>query len=164
MKRCFLLPVIAVMMFAACDEPHDIMVTNNSSNQVAYTMYEKQNTFTISPGEIQSFTKTKTEPVSFSGSPHPVDCNRIDSYSVEFVNAAPIELRVANLWSFDIKLYADGYLESENGDKEPVNISAGAETKAIIYTKNPRFSFDITGYSINTIRKLENNIMYVTIK
>jgi hypothetical protein len=151
-------------MLAGCDEPHDVIVINNSSNLVTYTMYEKPDIFIIAPGEMQSFIDTKAEPVSFSGDPHPVDCNRIDSYSVEFVNAIPIKLRITNIWPFDIELYANGYLESADGNREPVNIPANTETKAVIYTKNPKFSFNITAYSINESHKLEGNTMYVTIK
>jgi hypothetical protein len=165
MKKAFIMCVILVILIlVSCDNPHDITVINNSSNQVTYTMYGRSDVFIIAPGEIQSFMETRTEPVSFSGNPHPVKCSRIDSYSVEFVDAERIDMYVANTLPFAVKLYANGYIENSDGTKGPLTILANKEATAFIYTKNPKFTFDVTTYSIDESHEIENNVMYVKLK
>jgi hypothetical protein len=161
----FLLIVFVVLTLVACEvRYYSVLIANNSSKNVSYEYNGSPDTLDSDKSKTYQ-VKAYTHPpknISVTGAMSVKMETRLSGEEYAFVNAAALDLHVLNTLDVELTLMADNYID--NSGETSLTIPANTEIKtAKIYTTTPHFTIT-SGYSPAITWKIEDNVMYVTIK
>jgi hypothetical protein len=170
MKRLFFIVVFALIAFAGCktDEENNFCEITNNSSQAVTVIDERKVAQTIGIDETKSverrgaWTVGNNFSTTLPGRAEFVE----DSFTKgHFVDATPLNVRVANNLSSSVTLNADGYLDPDSISIEPTGINPDVYR---IYTRTPNFTVTSTTSPATVLSatveyRIEGTTMYVTI-
>jgi hypothetical protein len=162
MKKLSLIALVCLALAACETKYYSVLITNNSSKDVSYSYNGASDTLVSGKSkgyEVEAYTQPPKD-MSVTG---PMSVT-MESKSEEYIftNVPPVNLHVINTLPSNIIIKADSYID-DNGSTELLIESLQEKTTANIYTENPRFTV-LSGYSAIIDWKIENNIIYVTIR
>lgn len=145
MKNIFFILGI-VLFISSCDlaEYWEYSVTNSTSKNISYTFNGSPDT--LAPDESKSY---KIDRGKSHTTLKDIDAGSSYGYGMsvlleskgtdfEFVKNAPFNLSIINTLPAAVTIKADDYIDNDGSTE--IEISAGGEATALIYTKKPNFT------------------------